>query len=106
VAVAPRYFIGGIVGDGLTVGTWEVMKTSPVFAAAVAAIGEPFGRLLKFAGEGAEGLLIRLEVFPQFVGANEPLLRRIAITLHMRWLLTYLDIVRTETSHHRSSPQD
>ena len=79
-------------------GTWETMKKSRIFAAATAALGRDFNRLLESSGTAVERHLIRLAPFRHFVRNHESDLRRIVASKpQWRWMLAYIDyIVQTE----------
>jgi hypothetical protein len=99
VVAAPAYLIGGVVGAGLTMGAWEAIKKSPIFAEATAVLGIEFNRLLEAGGTAAHDRLVRLIPFRNFVRANEPQLRRIAdSTPQLRWMIKYLDHVMRQNS--------
>jgi hypothetical protein len=92
IIAAPAHYLGGILGAGVTMAAWEAMKKSATYAAATAALGGEFNRILESGGTAAESHLARLAPFRRFVLANEPHLRRIAgFTPQLRWMLAYLD---------------
>ena len=100
VIVTPSQIVGGVVGAGITMGAWEAIKKSPIYAAATAALGDEFNRLIKSGGAAARERLTRLAPFRSFVQANELHLRRIATdTPQLNWTLRYIDyIVQTNES--------
>jgi hypothetical protein len=90
----PAHYIGGVVGAGLTMGAWEAVKKAPSFAAATAALGDEFNRIIERGGAAAEEQVARLAPFRRFVLDNEAPLRRIAAsTTQLGWMTAYIDFL-------------
>jgi formylglycine-generating enzyme required for sulfatase activity len=92
LASLPTLFAPTVLGVPMTMGAWASVQKTPMYAAAISALGEAFHQLLEKGGTTAQEHLARLAPFRRFVSENEADLRRIANRApQLRWMNAYID---------------
>ena len=97
---------GTIVNDTLKLVTSEVLKNTPMFKNAIAALGDKVQELLRSGKQQLVDFLNRLAPFRSFVVRTEAPLREIArLAPGSQWMLGYIDyIVKTNNSRSGRGP--
>ncbi len=87
IAAVPLHYIGGMTGAVLTMGTWEALKKSNIFNAAIAGLGVSTDFVVKN--------MSNLQRLRQFVLYVEPSLRKISVSnQQLRWIGPWLDYIK------------